>query len=223
MRIVQQDNTYITIGDQRGIDFASVHAQVRVSIETYLTLFELYFEHPTSSDIFKYRFLIWSLKGHGLGSLLIERLPELISAYDITNRAAQIEAHKNRDARIKNLISETQYYRHLSSKYRKSLDRNLETPSTYFIISLSDRGWGKLISDAGLNQHLLAQIYSTTSSYIHSDAYSAWEANCFNNFENPYSASLFMFVSMALIGKIILNFVALSKPYREISEQQPHV
>src|SRR5690606_34372736 len=113
------------------------------------------------------------------------------------------------------------YFSKLKPKQRKDIERLLRKPKDYFSIKYDDRDREQLFSDAGLNQHILMDIFSSTSSFIHSDGYSAWDVNPFNGYEGRDFEGYFLFIPIALTGKIITYFASLSEHYLKICEQQP--
>lgn len=221
LRLYQKEEAHIPFAGKNYPDIASVRALIRVCVETYLTLFEVFFEHVGDNDILDFRFRVWLLKGLAPGLLLQERIPFLLDTETIADYSSQVEERKRENEEYKKSIQESAYFRTLTRKQRKDIERLLNKPKDYFSIKYVDRGREQLLSDAGLNHHILTHIYSSTSSYVHSDGYSAWEANPFNGYEGIDFEGYFLFIPIALTGKIITHFASLSEHYLKICEQQP--
>lgn len=221
LRLYQQEEARISFAGKTYLDNASIRALVRVCVETYLTLFEVFFEHFNDSDTLEFRYRIWLLKGLAPGLLLQERLPLLLDTETIANYSSQVEERKRDNEECKRIIQESAYFRRLPDQQRKNIEKQLSNPKKYPLIKYTDREQEQLFSDAGLNHHILRHIYSSTSSSIHSDGYSAWEFNPFNGFEDTDSEGYFLFLPIALTGKIITHFASLSEHYLRLCEQQP--
>lgn len=221
LRLYQREEARISFAGKTYPDIASIRALVRVCVETYLTLFEVFFEHFNDNDTLEFRYRIWLLKGLAPGLLLQERLPLLLDTETIADYSSQVEERKRDNEECKRIIRESAYFCRLPVPQRKNIEKQLSNPKKYYLIEYADRSREQLLSDAGLNHHILMDIFSSTSSFIHSDGYSAWDVNPFNGYEGGDFEGYFLFVPIALTGKIITHFASLSEHYLKMCEQQP--
>lgn len=221
LRLFQQEEARIPFAGKTYRDIGSVQALVRVCVETYLTLFEVFFEHVNDNDILDFRFRIWLLKGLAPGALLRERIAFLLDADTVASYSDENQERKREEEEYKKSIKESAYFRKLKPKQRNVIEGQLGNPKKYYLIEYTDRRREQLLSDAGLNSHILTHIYSSTSSFVHSDGYSAWEANPFNGTDGVGSEGYFLFIPIALIGRVITHFASLSEHYLKICEQHP--
>src|SRR5690606_11262423 len=157
----------VPFGGNTYIDMGSVRALVRVCVETYLTLFEVFFEHINDIDISDFRLRIWLLKGIAPGALLRERIPYLLDAETVAKYESRPEERKKQEEEFKKRIKENDYFRKLEPKERKEIEANLQKPENYHRLRYDFRGIEQQFSAAGLNKHILAYVYSDTSSFIH--------------------------------------------------------
>ncbi|MBL8097839.1 MAG: hypothetical protein JNK81_01580 [Anaerolineales bacterium] len=168
-------------------DSASVAVITRSILETYLTMFELFFE-TISDDEREFRHACWLLNG----LVIRENFTPINPEHNNKIKNSQIQIKKLRER-----IQDTKVYRYLSDKNKKrvlqgkSVPRELET-------RLKKAGFAPLTTQ---------KMYQYLSSYIHSDGLSAIQLMDLKTRESQEkNIDGFMNISMIVMSKMILAY-----------------
>ncbi len=130
-------------------DFASVAVITRSILETYLTMFELFFE-PTTEDEQEFRHASWLLTGFLIREKYISDHPREKAA--LGNWLYEVEELRLR-------IQKTSYFATLSARMQKRcLDGDL-----------LNKSFGKQLEAAGFAPHFTLRAHRYLSGYVHSD------------------------------------------------------
>lgn len=133
-------------------DFASIAVLTRAVLETYLTMFEVFFEQKSEDD-FEFNHALWLLSGFVLRENIVPTDPKLRGAY--VNAQKEISELRNR-------IQETKRFSRLKpSEQRKVLSGQRK------------RDWPSLAKESGFSERMIRHIYSYFSSYVHADGLSS--------------------------------------------------
>ena len=133
-------------------DFASTAVIVRAALETYLTLFEVFFE-PTSDDEFEFRHALWQLSGFIVLEDFVPSDPSLNQDY--------LQAQQD-IAILRQRITQTKHFIQLNSKQKKEILQGKRV-----------RKWHDIAHSAGFGIQFIRRIYALYSSYVHADGLSA--------------------------------------------------
>jgi hypothetical protein len=139
-----------SVGGSNFYDFPSVIVLARAALETYLTMFEVFFE-PATEDEFEFKHALWQLSGFVLREKFVATAPTPQS--QINN---QVEIQKMRD-RLRN----TKTFTSLKSSEQKSVLKGIRK-----------RNWESIAKAAGFGEQTIRQIYSYQSGYVHADGLS---------------------------------------------------
>ena len=129
-------------------DFASVAVLSRTALETYLTMFEVFFE-PITDDEKEYRHALWLLSG----LILREKYAPTMGEFEQEYKDAREEIQK-----IKERLERTQAFQKLTPKQQKQA-----------LQGKRQRDWERVAKSAGFGERTIRQIYAYLSSYAHAD------------------------------------------------------
>src|SRR5574341_1021531 len=132
-------------------DTASVTVLARAALETYLTMFEVFFE-PATDDDFEYNHALWQLSGFIIREGFVPTDPSLAADY----ARAQKEIEEIRDR-----LRKTQKFNTLTPNQQKVVLRGKRT-----------REWAGLAKGMGIGKQTIGRIYAYQSSYVHADGLS---------------------------------------------------
>lgn len=132
-------------------DFASVQVIARSALETYLTLFQVFFE-PVTDDERSFRHALWLL-----GGLVVRegRLPANVPQEHVFRAQQEIEDVRDR-------IKGTQRFASLTPRQQRQVLAGRKL----------NRARAELAQAAGFSEDLLDIVYSYQSGYVHADGLS---------------------------------------------------
>lgn len=134
------------------IDFASIAVIARSALETFLTLFEVFFA-PQSDDEFEFNYCLWHLAGRIVQEGIVPVDPSLLDDYKL----AQEEI-----AGLRTRLQQTTKFAALPPKQQKSV-----------LAGVRKRSWADLAVAAGFGHDFIRRMYRYYSSYAHADGLSA--------------------------------------------------
>lgn len=133
-------------------DFPSVAVLTRAAFETYLTMFEVFFE-PATEDEFEFRHALWLLSGFVIRENYRPSDPALQSQFS----KAQKEIH---DMRTR--LQKTKKYKSLKPSEQKKVSKGEAI-----------RSWKVVAKAAGFGEQTIQRMYAYYSGYVHADGLSA--------------------------------------------------
>ena len=168
-------------------DFASIAVIARAALETYLTMFEVFFE-PTTPEEFEFRHASWQLQGFILREGFEQSDPDLEERY--------IQAQKDISI-LRERISNAPAFQALTEKQQKQVlkGRRLRTRMD-------------VASAAGFGTDYIRRIYHFYSDYAHSGGLAAsqmFEAK--NEAEQRQQTTMHMVMIGTCLAKQILQYV----------------
>lgn len=194
---------YSTENGANFYDFASVTIIIRTAFETYLRLFEVFFE-PTNDDEFEFRHALWQLAGFIIRENFIPSDPSLRN--QLGN--AQEEIHEMRTR-----IRETETFKTLTDGQQKQVLKGRRV-----------RAWRDVAKAAGFGEQTIRQMYAYYSGYVHSDALSAVQvidAKTAN--EQIEYIDSHMRTLMIVMSKMIVDYANKFPETREVCDKNPQV
>jgi len=169
-------------------DFASIAVLGRAALETYLTLFEVFFE-PENDDEFEFRHAAWQLQGFILREGFIPSDPDL----QIDYIRAQEEIQHLRDR-----IKQTSAFANLANKQKKQILRGRRIRTRM-----------EVAEAAGFGKDFIRRIYHYYSDFAHSGGLSAaqiFEAKTAQ--AQKEHTQMHLLTSGIALSKQILDYVA---------------
>lgn len=171
------------------IDFPSMLVITRSIIETYLSLFEVFFE-PKSDDEFQYRNAVYEINGLRISEIF--RPP-----------GSDVELNRRRLERVRYLkelrrkIKATSIYKGLDKNQKKATLNGKMYPERNFVARGQAAGFGKFIE----------QQYAFLSSYVHGTALSALQiVSATTNTEKSHFVTTCFILSMPVLSLVIINY-----------------
>jgi hypothetical protein len=182
-------------------DFASIAVIMRSAIDTYLTMFEVFFE-PCSDDEFEFNHALWKLSGF----IVREKYVSPDPAY----QGRLIQAKKE-ILDCKNRIQGTLKYASMSSGEQKKVLKGKRT-----------RNWIRVLKAAGFGESYLLRIYAYYSGYVHADGLSSIQImSAITAEEQIGNCEEHLRVMMMLMSKLIIEFSKKIPAAKEICKENP--
>lgn len=170
-------------------DFATGMVLVRSIFETYLTMFEIFFE-PTTEDIREFRHAHWLLSGHQMRVTHAPPGPEY--AKDIQNEQQNVIIQQNR-------IAKTQEFNKLTPKQQKEIMKGRR--------SRPPEVWERIAENARFDNATIRRLYSYQSDYTHSGSVSAIQIHdaVSSSEQRDYMVQILGY-AMMVISHMIINY-----------------
>jgi hypothetical protein len=182
-------------------DFASIAVIMRSAIETFLTMFEVFFE-PSSDDEFEFNHALWKLSG------FIVR--EDFSSPDPSLQSQLIQAKKEIQE-LKTRIQRTKKYALMSPKEQKDVLKGRRR-----------RDWTGLLKASGFGESYLRRIYAYYSGYVHADGLSSVQIVSAKTVkEQVENCDAHLRVMMIVMSKLIVEYAKKFTEAKEICEESP--
>lgn len=176
------------------VDFPSAFVIARSIFETYVNMFEIYFE-SISPDEFEYRHAAYQLRGFKIREDF-DQLPKNPSGEEIV----EIERRFKDIQSMRNRIEQTATYKSLHKDQQKSAREG----GTVF----PKRTAPEKARAAGFGEKVSEQVFTYFSAYVHGDALASAqisEANLKEHRRDEYAKSALTLVMMVL-GHLIVNY-----------------
>jgi hypothetical protein len=167
------------------VDFSSAIVLGRTTLETYVTMFEVFFE-PHNDDEFEFQHALWQLAGF----VFAEDYPVDNPAIKHQSALAKNEADTHR-----NRIKQTQKYISLTEPQKKQVLKGKRT-----------RDWQAVAKSAGFGAVTLRKVYSQHSGYVHADGLSGQQLEISTKEQIDRYLDSVMFTVMIVLSKMILNY-----------------
>ena len=192
------------------IDFASIFVLTRAIFETYLNLFEVFFE-VDNDDEFEYRYAVYQVRGLKIANLAIENNPaaeghDLDFISKVQQRFDEIENFRER---IKNTI------------YYQKLDHNQQKLSLKGVL-FPKRNKEEIAKMAGFGKKTFQQTYTYLSAYTHGDSLSiAQIKDAVTDEQKGSYIRLSLSLVMMVLSHLILNYAKKFPEAKAICDGQP--
>ena len=172
--------------DKLFYDFASSAVLTRTTLETYITLAEVFFD-PTNDDELEFNHALWQLSGFILRENLFEsdRAPESLVESSVTLLEQLRERLRN-----------TEIFNVLTPGQQREVLRGVRK-----------RDWSQAASAAGFGERQLRLMYQYTSSYVHSDGLSGAQLKSVQTAQEQIEfIEGHMFIVVTVLAKMILQY-----------------
>ena len=197
--------------DAHVIDFPSAVVITRAILETFLNLFEVFFE-PVDDDEFEYRRAVYELNGFKALELAVQRNPNppSVTGDDVMKTAMSIQVLQ----KIRERIKQTKFYQTLNPNQQKStLEGNL----------FPKRKIGDVAAAAGFGKTFIDHMYMYMSSYTHGDSLSAAQtASAQTHQETDIYFQTYISLIMMVIALLISNYSQKFSEAKAICDASPN-
>jgi hypothetical protein len=167
-------------------DFASIAVLTRAVLETYLTMFEVFFE-PKSDDDFEFNHALWQLSGFIIRENHVPSDPAFI--------ALAIFAQKDIQA-LRDRIAKTNKFKKLSSGEQKDVLKGKRK-----------RNWKMIAKAAGFKEETIRHLYAYYSGYTHADGLSGVQiVAAQTKDEQVQYIQMYMCTVMIVLSKMIIEY-----------------
>jgi len=189
------------VGGAYFYDFPSVAVLTRVALDTYLTLFEVFFE-PETRDEFEFNHALWQLSGFVVREGVVPSDPGLRDW--VAGSEREIEEMRSR-------LCATQKYASLSSGEKKAVLRGRR-----------GRDWSAVARAAGFAEQTIRRMYAYYSGYVHADGLAGAQImQAATREEQSRFIEGDMRLVMSMLAKTILGYEAKFQEARRICEGRP--
>lgn len=181
-------------------DFPSVAVLTRAIFETYLTMFEVFFE-PTTDDEFEFNHALWQLSGFVIRENFVPTDPTL--QHRIANAQKEVQEMRNR-------LQRTQKYKSLKpGEQRKVLKGE------------AIRGWKNIAQAAGFGEKTIQRMYAYYSGYVHADGLSGAQIVAAQTAQEQIGhIDIHMRTIMLVLSKMIIDYAKKFPEARAICDKQ---
>jgi len=184
------------------IDFPSVAVLTRAVIETYLNLFEVFFERAPSDER-EFRYQMWRLSGFAVRELHTPADPTMAS------QVAQSQADLQ-DIRRK--LSRTRRFKKSSASLQQSLLKGRKP----------HRDWTAVAKAAGFGEKTIRLMYAYYSGYAHADGLSGAQiVSADTRAQQIEFVELHMRTTMMVLSKMILDYSGAFGESRRACQSKP--
>ena len=174
-------------GDQV-VDFPSVIVIARTVLESYVSMFEVFFE-PSDDDEFEFQHALWQLAGY----VFAEDYP-----VDDPSIQRQSQLAKNAAEDARNRLKATKVFSTKSVGAKRDALKGRR----------AGRDWESVARKAGFGEVHLKKVYKQYSGYAHSDGLSGQTFMFADREQINAFLDVVMYMSMACVSKMILGYAA---------------
>lgn len=182
-------------------DFASVAVITRAALETYLTLFEVFFE-PANDDEFEFQHALWQLSGFIVRENYIPSDPTLQSQF--ANAQQEIQGFKNR-------LQKTAKFASMTPGERKEILKGKRK-----------RDWTSVANAAGFGEQTIRRMYAYYSGYVHADGLSGVQIVIAKTAQEQIEHIEFHMVTMMVVmSKMIVEYAKKFPEAKAVCDKNP--
>jgi hypothetical protein len=164
-------------------DFSSVAVLTRAVLETYLTMFEVFFE-PTTDDEFEFKHALWLLSGFVLREDFVSLDPIIQSQF-----TKEIQVMRTR-------LQKTKKYESLKPSEQRKVSKGMAI-----------RSWKAIAKAAGFGELTIQQVYAYYSGYVHADGLSGTQIVTAKTAQDQVEhIEIHMRTIMIVLSKMILDY-----------------
>lgn len=173
------------------VDFPSLTVLARACLDTYLRMFEIYFEQMPE-DEFDYRHAVYELQGFLIRERHIPQNPDPSLQKRVEETLLRIDDMRNR-------VKNTKFFQGLNDTQQKQSLKGYIYPK---------RDWGKLAISAGFGQKFIGKVYAYQSAYVHADSLSVAQISeaTTDELRNSYVETCVGIVMM-ILARMIMNYI----------------
>ena len=182
-------------------DFPSIVVLTRAILETYLTLFEIFFE-PVTEDEFEFNHALWLLSGFVIRENFAPSDPTLQEQM----AKAQEEIQEMRDR-----LQKTEKYKSLKpGEQRKILKGE------------GIRSWKSVAKAAGFGEETIKRMYAYYSGYVHADGLSGAQIVAAQTAQDQLThIEIHMRAIMIVLSKMILDYAKKFSEAKVVCDKNP--
>jgi hypothetical protein len=182
-------------------DFPSVTVLTRAAFETYLTMFEVFFE-PATEDEFEFRHALWLLSGFVVRENYNSSDPALQSQFAKAQKEVQD---------IRTRLQKTKKYKSLTSSEQRKVSKGR-----------SIRSWKDVAKAAGFGEQTIQRMYAYTSGYVHADGLSGTQIFAAKTAKDQIDhIESHMRKIMMVLSKMILDYAKKFPEAKAVIDQNP--
>jgi hypothetical protein len=133
-------------------DLTSTSVLVRACLDTYLTLFDVFFNHSTD-DEFEFKHAMWRLAGEAVREHVVPSEPSLMDSYLLAQQEIK---------HLRARLQATTAFQSLTPKQQRKA-----------LAGLRHADWTATAMAAGFGQKMIRQLRAFYSSHVHADGLSA--------------------------------------------------
>lgn len=192
------------------VDFASILVITRAILETYLNLFEIFFE-PQNDDEFEYRYAVYQLRGLKVPEITTQNNSNANSqSVDFT---LKIQQRNNHSETLRDRIQRTSHF--------KALDTNQQNQSLNGSI-FPKRNREEIAKQAGFGKKTFQKIYVYLSGYTHGDSLSILQIkDALSDEQKGHFIELSIELIMVVLSHLIRNYAERFPEARAVFDAQP--
>lgn len=184
-------------------DFPSVAVITRAIFETYLNLFEIFFE-PTTEDEFEFNHALWQLSGF--------IIRENFASSDATLKE-QIAKSQEEIQGMRSRLQKTEKYKLLKHSDQEKVLRGKGI-----------RNWKSVAKAAGFGEKTIVRMYAYYSGYVHADGLSGAQiANAQTAPDQLTHIEAHMRFIIVVLSKMILDYAKKFSQAKAVCDKNPDV
>jgi hypothetical protein len=182
-------------------DFPSVAVLTRAALETYLAMFEVFFE-PATDDEFEFSHALWQLSGF----IIREKFPlsDPVFQNQVTKSQQEIQEMRER-------LRHTEKFSSLKHGEQEDVLKGKRR-----------RNWASLARAAGFGEQTIRQIYSYHSGYVHADGLSGTQIVSLKTAQDQIEfIEAHMHTVMIVLSKMILQYAEKFPEAKAMFDKNP--
>lgn len=187
------------------VDIGSIASVLRIALETYLTMHEVFFE-PKSDDEFDYYYSRWILNG-------IEELKKRTDPAQYQALASEVAEPLRLSAL--NRLQKTSIYHQMFQQKKQDQERTIKA---LIHRHKDDSEWERIAKSAGISTNQFRQLYTGYSGFVHSDGYTALQLDRLVENKIDINTDFMLYFTMALVAKMTADLVARYEIARSTAE-----
>jgi len=167
-------------------DFPSVAVLTRATLETYLTMFEVFFE-PATEDEAEFEHALWQLSGFIVRENVVSSDPALQGRLDNAQKEIQV---------MRTRLQKTEKYKSLKPGEQRRVSKGEAI-----------RSWKAVAKAAGVGEHTIQKMYAYYSGYVHADGLSGAQIVTAKTAQDQVKhIEIHMRTIMIVLSKMILDY-----------------
>jgi hypothetical protein len=184
-------------------DFASTAVLTRAALETYLTLFEVFFE-PATDDEFEFSHALWQLSGFVIRENFAISDPAF--RQQVADSQKQIQEMRTR-------LQRTKKFNALKPGEQKNV-----------LEGKRKRDWTNLARAAGFGEQTIRQMYAYYSGYVHADGLSGVQIVGAQSAKDQTAyIEIHMTTLMIVLSKLVIQYAAKFPEAKAVCDNNPSV
>jgi hypothetical protein len=182
-------------------DFPSVAVLTRAALETYLTMFEVFFE-PATEDEFEFKHTLWQLSGFVIRENYVSSDPALQSQF--ANAQKEIQDMRTR-------LQNTKKYKSLKPSEQRRVSKGKAI-----------RSWKAVAKAAEFGEQTIQRMYAYYSGYVHADGLSGTQIVTAKTPQDQIEhIEAHMRTIMIVLSKMILDYAKKFPEAKAVCDKNP--